>query len=120
MGRRVVDLQGGRPPTDIDAELRPGKWLLEDAHTRIGTGKSLLIETHSEHIMLRLLRRIREKSEGEQPPGVRGLILGDLSVVYVEGSNDGVRFVLLRVAEDGDFLDRWPKGFVEERAEELF
>jgi len=70
--------------------------------------------------MLRLLRRIREKSEGEQPPGVRGLILGDLSVVYVEGSNDGVRFVLLRVAEDGDFLDRWPKGFVEERAEELF
>lgn len=86
----------------------------------IGTGKSLLIETHSEHIMLRLLRRIREESAGNLPPGVRGLTPSDLSVVYVESSGDGVRFVPLRVARDGDFLDRWPKGFFEERAEELF
>jgi AAA ATPase domain len=86
----------------------------------IGTGKSLLIETHSEHIMLRLLRRIREKSTGSLPPGVRGLTPSDLSVVYVESSDEGVRFVPLRVAEDGDFLDQWPKGFFEERAEELF
>lgn len=93
---------------------------IQPNEARIGTGKSLLIETHSEHIMLRLLRRIREKSEGELPPGVRGLMPEDLSVVYVEGSTDGVRFVPLRVAEDGDFLDRWPKGFFEERAEELF
>ena len=34
--------------------------------------KSLLIETHSEHIMLRLLRRIRERTEDEMPPGVEG------------------------------------------------
>lgn len=93
---------------------------IQPNEARIGTGKSLLIETHSEHIMLRLLRRIREKSEGELPPRVRGLMPDDLSVVYVEGSSDGVRFVPLRIAEDGDFLDRWPKGFFEERAEELF
>ena len=35
------------------------------------TSKSLLIETHSEHIMLRLLRRIRETTDGELPPGDR-------------------------------------------------
>lgn len=93
---------------------------IEPNEARIGTGKSLLIETHSEHIMLRLLRRIREKTEGELPPGCRGLTPAELSVVYVEGSNAGVRFVPLRVAADGDFLDRWPKGFFEERAEELF
>ena len=83
-------------------------------------GKSLLIETHSEHIMLRLLRRIRETSAGELPPGATGLEPSDLSVIYVEGSDEGVRFLPLRVDAEGDFIDRWPKGFFEERAEELF
>jgi predicted ATPase len=82
--------------------------------------KSLLIETHSEHIMLRLLRRIREASANELPPGVTGLKPEDLSVIYVEGADDGVSFRPLRVDRDGDFLDQWPKGFFEERAGELF
>lgn len=85
-----------------------------------GSGKSLLIETHSEHIMLRLLRRIREASSDELAPGVLGLKPTDLSVIYVEGSEEGVRFRALRVDEEGEFIDRWPKGFFEERAEELF
>ncbi|MGU3404102.1 AAA family ATPase [Methylobacterium brachiatum] len=86
----------------------------------IGTGKTLLVETHSEHIMLRLLRRIREATENEVPPGAMGLTPEDLSVIYVEGSDDGVRFRPLRVDPEGEFIDRWPKGFFEERAEELF
>jgi hypothetical protein len=83
-------------------------------------GKSLLIETHSEHIMLRLLRRIRETTAEELPPGVTGLQPEDLSVIYVEGSDDGVSFRPLRVDREGEFLDHWPKGFFEERAGELF
>jgi len=83
-------------------------------------GKSLLIETHSEHIILRILRRIRETSEGSLPPGVTGLEPNDISVIYVEGSEDGVRFRALRVDRDGEFLDQWPKGFFQERAGELF
>lgn len=82
--------------------------------------KSLLIETHSEHIILRLLRRIRETSERSLPPGVIALEPTDLSVIYVEGSDDGVQFRALRVDRDGEFLDQWPKGFFEERAGELF
>jgi predicted ATPase len=85
-----------------------------------GSGKSLLIETHSEHIMLRLLRRIRETDENELPPGFNSLKPNDLAVIYVEGSNKGVRFRSLRVDEEGEFIDRWPRGFFEERAEELF
>ena len=83
-------------------------------------GKSLIIETHSEHIMLRLLRRIRETTDDELAPGVRGLNAGDLSVIYVESGLDGVRFRPLRIDEQGEFRDQWPKGFFEERAEELF
>lgn len=86
----------------------------------VGAGKTLLVETHSEHIMLRLLRRIRETTENEVPPGVIGLSSNDLAVIYVESSDDGVRFRPLRVDPEGEFIDRWPKGFFEERAEELF
>jgi predicted ATPase len=87
---------------------------------RLFAGKLLLIETHSEHIMLRLLRRIRERTENELPPGVDGLSVEDLSVIYVEGSDRGVRFSPLKVDEDGEFRDQWPQGFFEERAGELF
>ena len=87
---------------------------------KLASGKTLIIETHSEHIMLRLLRRIREQTEEELPPGILGLTQDDLSVIYVESGPDGVRFQSLRVAPDGDFVDHWPQGFFEERAGELF
>lgn len=82
--------------------------------------KTLLIETHSEHILLRLLRRIRERTENELPPGAAGLEPDNLSVIYVENDEGNVRFRPLRVDAEGEFLDRWPNGFFEERAEELF
>ena len=87
---------------------------------RLSSGKSLIIETHSEHIMLRLLRRIREATDGELPPGATGLKAEDLSVIYVENTTEGVQFRPLRVDEDGEFRDQWPQGFFEERAGELF
>ena len=87
---------------------------------RLHSGKTVLIETHSEHIMLRLLRRIRETTEKALPPGVAGLKPDDLSVIYVEGSDDGVRFRPLGVDQTGEFRDHWPHGFFDERGEELF
>ena len=87
---------------------------------KLASGKTLIIETHSEHVMLRLLRRVREKTEGELPPGTLGLTPDDLSVIYVESGVDSVRLRPLRVTPDGEFVDRWPHGFFEERAEELF
>ena len=80
---------------------------------QVRAGKSLLIETHSEqHILLRLLRRIREMSQGELPPGVAGLKAEDLAIVYVEGDDAGVRFRPLAVDQEGKFIDRWPHGFI--------
>lgn len=87
---------------------------------RLFSGKSLIIETHSEHIMLRLLRRIRETTDGELPPGVPDFIAEDLSVIYVESREEGVQFRSLAVDNDGEFRDQWPQGFFEERAGELF
>ena len=81
---------------------------------------SLLIETHSEYIILRLLRRIREKFEDELPGNAIGLDPSDVSVYYVQDTAKGVNFKKLRIDEEGEFIDRWPKGFFDERAAELF
>lgn len=82
--------------------------------------RAFLIETHSEHLILRLLRRIRETTEGELPPGHVGLKKEQVSVVCIEKEDGGVRAFPLRIDDTGEFIDRWPKGFFEERAEELF
>ena len=82
--------------------------------------RTFLIETHSEHLMLRLLRRVREQSEDELPEGVLGISPDDLAVVCIENRPDGTRFRSIKVTPDGDFEDRWPQGFFHERADELF
>lgn len=93
---------------------------VQAANGTVGTSRTLLVETHSEHIMLRLLRRVRETDTGELPPGVIGIRPKDIAVIYVESREDEVVFRAMRVDNDGDFQDRWPHGFFEERAEELF
>ena len=85
-----------------------------------GQGVCFLLETHSEHLLLRLLRRIRETSENTLPPDVDGLTPDQLSIFYVESHSDGCRISELRVDETGEFIDKWPRGFFEERDEELF
>ena len=79
-----------------------------------------LLETHSEHLMLRLLRRVREKSQNELPEFAPSLSPDDISVIYVQNTDKGVSFSQIRIDEEGEFIDRWPKGFFGERAEELF
>lgn len=85
-------------------------------------GRFSVIETHSEHLLLRLLRRIRQTSRQDdrldselrcQPEAV--------SVLYFEPLPDGSTSVRqLRVSRGGDFMDRWPGGFFAEREQELF
>lgn len=77
-------------------------------------GRMFLLETHSEHLVLRLLRRVREDNEGD-PVGPEML-----SVVYVKVGKTGIEMTHLPVTEDGDFEDPWPDGFFDERDSELF
>ena len=104
-------------------QVRLGDLFIYTAQYRknhVNSGKSLFIETHSEHIILRMLRRIRETTENELPPGTIGLKPDDLSVIYVDKTEEGVQLRNLRVDEEGEFIDRWPKGFFDERTDELF
>lgn len=83
-------------------------------------GRQILLETHSEHLMLRLLRRVRETTEDELPPDAPSIAPDDLAVFYVANDHRGLTITELPVNCEGDFDKQWPKGFFEERAAELF
>lgn len=71
---------------------------------------TFILETHSEPLILRLMRRIREGKISHE----------DVGVVFVEPLTRGSRFIELRIDEDGDFIDDWPGGFFEESFHEKF
>ena len=89
---------------------------LEDA------GNRFILESHSEHLMLRLLRRIRETAEQDEdyPDYLAGVKPEHISVYYVQSREGKTEMIPLRISKEGDFLDRWPNGFFDERADELF
>jgi hypothetical protein len=93
--------------------------LFIEAVTSDAARRRLLIETHSEHIILRLLRRIREATDKVLKEDALAFSESMLSVLYVESTSEGVSVRRLRVDEQGEFVDRWPKGFFAERMEEL-
>ena len=83
-------------------------------------GLSFLIETHSEHLILRLLRRIREAHQGDLAEGLPELHPDDVAINCLTRSNGAVRVDRVPVTVEGDFAKRWPQGFFDERGAELF
>ena len=82
----------------------------------VDRGNQLLVETHSEHILLRLQRRLRTVQRR-----TFALRPDDICVLYVESLHDG-RAAVTRIplGQDGAFLEEWPEGFFEERYNEMF
>jgi hypothetical protein len=80
-----------------------------------------VVETHSEHLLLRVLKRIRQTTlEAEIDDDLKCLPEA-VSVLYFDPKEDGSTEIRqIRVTRLGDFKDRWPNGFFEERAQELF
>ena len=79
-----------------------------------------LVETHSECLVLRLMKRIRQTATGQLPNGMPQIRPEHVAVLYVKPQGDaGARVVELRLDDKGDFIDRWPDGFFDEQAEEL-
>ncbi len=83
-------------------------------------GNQFIIETHSEHLILRLLRLIRDTTNGELKEGEKPLRPEDVAVIYAKPTEHGTELMELRISEDGDFIDKWPDGFFTEREKELF
>jgi hypothetical protein len=83
--------------------------------------KQLIIETHSEHILLRVLKRVRQTHAKTHLTDELKIEAEDVCMLYFNPSIDGTTQVKrIRISNDGDFLDRWPRGFFGERDMELF
>lgn len=77
-----------------------------------------IIETHSEHILLRILRRIRETSAGMKT-GKPAITPDDVAVLYVENRGDHSVVYEMPVNHQGELVRDWPGGFFEEGLREL-
>ena len=71
-----------------------------------------LLETHSEHFILRLQRRIRETSKSE-PQEERRLRSEDIVVYYVNQEAGGTRVRRIEIDKNGEFIQPWPDDFFE-------
>jgi hypothetical protein len=100
----------------LQAEL--GDVFLEAA---LGDGANqLLIETHSEHLLLRVMRRMRETSEGKLRQGIPQVRPEHVMVLFVEP--DGPKSLIreMPLNERGELVKAWPGGFFEEGLREIF
>jgi predicted ATPase len=86
----------------------------------VNQGLSFLIETHSEHLILRLLRRIREAAELTSKAIDQPLSPALIGVYCLSKRNGTVTIDEIPVTKDGDFAKPWPQGFFDERGAELF
>lgn len=79
--------------------------------TKVSSNLRWVLETHSESLMLRLQRRVRETK----------LSPSQVSVNYVNSSRGGgSKITELRLDSSGQFMDEWPEGFFEEGFNERF
>ena len=79
-----------------------------------------IIETHSEYLALRLLRRVRETHAAHIKHHDFSITEDKIAFYYFDPIDGKTEIKRLRVSGDGEFLDRWPKGFFSEREAEIF
>jgi hypothetical protein len=82
--------------------------------------RNFLIETHSEALLLRMMKRIRQTQDGELPGDMPPAGKDDIGVYLVQNEGRGVAVMQMRMNDRGEFLKPWPKGLFEESLRETF
>jgi hypothetical protein len=91
----------------VQAEM--GDLFIESALQR---KRRFLIETHSEHLVLRLQRRIRQTGKGQLTRGIP--ITGNDVAVYFVNQEDGqTKIRRIDIDKNGEFIQPWPDDFFE-------
>ena len=71
----------------------------------------LIIETHSEHFILRIQKMIREKKL--KPNTVA------INYVYLDEDGQGSKIDHMKLNDEGRFINKWRHGFFNERLKEI-
>lgn len=82
--------------------------------------RNFLIETHSEAMLLRMMKRIRQTQDGELPKGVPAADSDDVEICLIQNEGKGVTVTQMRMNDRGEFVKPWPKGLFEESLRETF
>jgi hypothetical protein len=79
--------------------------------------RGVTLETHSEHLILRVLRRVKEGAQS-----TKGLTISnrDVSLIYIDPDSGGSSLHWIRIDQRGEFIDVWPSGFFVDRFEDIF
>jgi predicted ATPase len=84
--------------------------VLVDAIKRFPDGQ-IIAETHSEHVILRIMRMVRDKQISPEK----------IHIIYVDSEHKRARSITnIRINPYGEYVGTWPGGFFEERMNELF
>ncbi len=81
---------------------------------------TFLLETHSEHLILRIMKRIRQTFDGDLLEGLTPITSQDVQILYVEQSDQGCAVREMPLTQRGELAKSWPGGFFEEGLEEMF
>ena len=71
----------------------------------------IIIETHSEHFILRIQKLIREKKIKLENVAI--------NYVYLDEDGEGSKIDYMQLNENGKFINKWRHGFFNERLNEL-
>jgi predicted ATPase len=76
-----------------------------------GNSSNAIIETHSEHFILRIQKLIREKKISPK--------LIAINYIYLDENGEGSKIDHMQINENGKFINKWRHGFFNERLNEL-
>ena len=85
-----------------------------------GQKNTFLLETHSEHLLLRIMKRMRQTHEGKLQPGGLPVTPKDVSLLFVSPGVEGSVVQEIGLNERGELIKAWPGGFFEEGFKEMF
>lgn len=81
---------------------------------------AFMLESHSEHMLLRIMKRMRQTAEGTLEDESLRLTPDDVCLLYVDNNDELTYLNELELDNDGTLLDPWPGGFFEEGYNERF
>jgi AAA15 family ATPase/GTPase len=89
-------------------------------NSALGENKNtFILETHSEHLILRIMRRIRETTNGTLSGDVKPIKPEDVSILFVDPTEKGSMIIEMPINNQGELIKGWPGGFFEERLNEI-
>jgi hypothetical protein len=95
-------------------QAKIGDLLIDSTADHLGYGKpnQLMVESHSEHLIHRLKRRIRQTTKGDAPRNLE-LRADRVAINYFNQTSGKTKVGRIRLDVNGEFVEPWPDDFFD-------